>query len=284
MLADFAMGNSTVTEDAVLGGRLRLRQFKHGHRVGHDAILLAAACPGCAGEHVVDFGAGVGAAGLAVAARVAGTKVTLVELEATLAALAQENARLNGLEERVAVLNLDVEAPASAFAAAGLHPESAQRVLMNPPFNDSQRAQASPDGRRELAHHGSCEMLAGWVRAAGRLLQSGGTLTLIWRADALDTVLRALLPIFGGATVLPVYPGPDRAAIRVMVRATKGSRAPLALLPGLVLNDASGRVSEQADSVLRQGAILPLAQVHAPEVHGQSRGRCGRMPAPSGER
>ena len=84
-----------ITEDAVLGGRLRLRQPKRGHRVGHDAILLAAACPARAGDKAVDLGAGVGAAGLALAARVAGTSVTLVEIDPKLAALAAENARLN---------------------------------------------------------------------------------------------------------------------------------------------------------------------------------------------
>ena len=69
-----------VTEDAVLGGRLRLRQPSRGHRVGHDAILLAAAVPARAGEAVLDLGAGVGAAGLALAARVGGIKLTLVEI------------------------------------------------------------------------------------------------------------------------------------------------------------------------------------------------------------
>ena len=38
MLAD-----ADTTEDAVLGGRLILRQPRRGHRFGHDAILLAAA-------------------------------------------------------------------------------------------------------------------------------------------------------------------------------------------------------------------------------------------------
>src|SRR5436305_14154506 len=85
------------TEDAVLGGRLTLRQPKRGHRVGHDAILLAAATEACAGEYVVELGAGVGAAGLALAQRIAGTTATLVELDADLAALAQENAVRNGL-------------------------------------------------------------------------------------------------------------------------------------------------------------------------------------------
>ena len=70
-----------VTEDLVLGGALRLRQPRHGHRVGHDAVLLAAACPARAGEHVVELGAGVGAAGLAVAARRPDIMVTLVEID-----------------------------------------------------------------------------------------------------------------------------------------------------------------------------------------------------------
>jgi len=121
-----------VTEDAVLGGKLRLKQPTGGHRFGHDAILLAAACPARAGERVVDLGAGVGAAGLALALRVAGTNVVLVEIDAALAALAAENAQLNALAARVSSLVLDVAAPASAFAAAGLESESAARVLMNP--------------------------------------------------------------------------------------------------------------------------------------------------------
>src|SRR3977135_174455 len=101
---------SEISEDAVLGGRLRLKQPRRGHRVGHDAILLAAARPAGAGgaggglrggvggagpagagDAVVDLGAGVGAAGLALATRVGGTAVTLVEIDADLAALAAEN-------------------------------------------------------------------------------------------------------------------------------------------------------------------------------------------------
>ena len=148
-----------VTEDAILGGRLRLRQPKRGHRVGHDAILLAAACPARAGERVVDLGAGVGAAGLALAARVPDTTVTLVEIDPELAALAAANAERNDLAGRVRVAILDVAAPARAFAAAGLAPESVARVLMNPPFNDPARQRASPDRRRRLAHAGARDTL-----------------------------------------------------------------------------------------------------------------------------
>ena len=249
------------TEDAVLGERLRLKQPKRGHRVGHDAMLLAAACPARAGERVVDLGAGVGAAGLALAARVDGTIVTLVEVDARLAALAGENAQRNGLAARVRAAVLDVAAPARAFAAVGLAPESVARVLMNPPFNDPARQRTSPDRQRRLAHAGPGGTLTAWIKTAARLLRPRGTLTMIWRADGLTHVLRALDGAFGAAMVLPVHPKPEEPAIRVLLCATKASRAPLVLLPGLVLNDRAGRPTAEAESVLRRGAALRLGEI-----------------------
>src|SRR5262249_29410675 len=202
-------------------------------------------------------GAGVGPAGRALAVRVPGIPVTLVEIDAELAALAEENARRNGLADRVRAVALDVGAPARAFAAAGLGPGSAARVLMNPPFNDPGRARPSPDPGRRLAHAGETPV-AGGVRCAARLLQPRGSLALIWRADGLPELLRALTPGFGAIAVLPVHPQPDAPAIRVLVGAEKGSGAPLVLLPGLALNDAAGRPSAAAEAVLREGASLSL--------------------------
>src|SRR6202162_2088989 len=95
-----------LTEDAFLGGKLRLRQPKSGHRAGHDAMLLAAATPARPGDRVVDFGAGVGAAGLAVAKRVAGIEIILVEIDSRLADLARENSASNGLQAKVVVLDV----------------------------------------------------------------------------------------------------------------------------------------------------------------------------------
>ena len=138
------------SEDAFLGGRLRLRQPRSGHRAGHDAMLLAAATPARSGDRVVDFGAGVGAAGLAVAMRVGGIQIVLVERDETLAGLASRNAELNGIAAQVCIL--DVAGGAEVFASVGLGPDSADVVLMNPPFNDPARHRSSPDDIRRAAH------------------------------------------------------------------------------------------------------------------------------------
>jgi len=247
------------SEDAVLGGRLRLRQPLRGHRVGHDAILLAAATGGRAGEQAVDLGAGVGGAGLALAVRVGGLKVTLVEIDEVLCALAVENARRNRLDERVRALLADAEDP-KTLNAAGLAPASIDRVLMNPPFNDARRQNVSPDPRRRLAHAGEPGLLARWVASAAWLLKPQGVLTLIWRADALADVLGALAGEFGDIAVLPVLPRPQAAAIRVLVRAVRGGRARRRDYPALVLNDADGRPTPAAEAVLRAGDTLVVTE------------------------
>lgn len=247
-----------LTEDAFLDGQLLLRQPKSGHRSGHDAVLLAAATPAGPGNRVADLGAGVGAAGLSVARRVAGIELVLVEIDAILAELARANAVSNGIAAEVIVL--DVEADAAAFAAAGLVPDSIDAVLMNPPFNDPARHRISPDPARGIAHVATATTLSNWVHAARRILKPRGALTLIWRADGIAEVLAALDHGFGSLQILPVHGDPRRPANRILVRAIKGGRAPTQIHAALLLNDESGLPNKKVQEILAGRGSLPLAK------------------------
>jgi tRNA1(Val) A37 N6-methylase TrmN6 len=247
-----------VTEDAFLGGGLRLRQLKSGHRAGHDAVLLAAATPARSGNRVADLGAGVGAAGLAVARRVSDIDLVLVEIDATLAGLARANAAANALVAEVIVL--DVESSADAFAAADLSPDSIDVVLMNPPFNDSTRHRTSPDKARGIAHVATATTLANWIHAARRILKSKGMLTLIWRADGIAEVLAALDHGFGSLKILPIHGDVKGPANRILIRATKGGRAPTQIHSSLMLNDESGAPNKRVQEILAGKEILLLAK------------------------
>jgi tRNA1(Val) A37 N6-methylase TrmN6 len=248
--------SAATTDDAVLGGRLRLLQPAHGHRAGHDAILLAAAAP--ASKHAADLGAGVGTAGLALLARGAAERVTFVEIDPELAELARENAKRNDYEGRAEIIVADIrklvrrKGPASLAATADL-------VIVNPPFNDPGRRNASPDAGRRRAHAAADSELDPWLTAADRVLAAGGKLVLIHRPDALETILASLSGRFGAAEIIPIFPRPDAAAIRVIVRAIKGRRTPPSLRPGLVLNDADGRPTSAAEAILRGAAALDPA-------------------------
>jgi len=242
------------TDDAFLGGRLKLLQPLKGHRAGHDAILLAAAAPSSA--HAIDLGAGIGTAGLALLARKAAGRVTLVEIDAGLAALAQENAKRNGFGERAEIAAADALKLGRKGGAAHPAAGSADLVIMNPPFNDPARRNSSPDPLRRRAHNASDFDLAQWAGAAERLLASNGKLILIHRPEAIEAILATLKGRFGAAELIPIFPRADAPAIRLIVRAIKGRRTPPVLLSGLVLNDADNRPTGAAEKILRGGAAL----------------------------
>jgi len=104
------------------------------------------------------------------------------------------------------------------------------------------------------------ETLHAWVHAARRVLRSNGVLTLIWRADGIGDVLAALSRGFGSLSILPVHGEAERPAIRVLVRAVKGGRAPTRLLPGLILNDGSRLLKNDVTAILEGRAALPLGE------------------------
>ncbi|WP_454715001.1 tRNA1(Val) (adenine(37)-N6)-methyltransferase [Caulobacter segnis] len=245
------MDDTGVTEDRVLGGRVRLRQRLDGYRAGMDAALLAAACDALPGQRVIEAGCGVGGALLAAATRRPGAIFQGVERDSVAASLAVENAALNGLADRVAIAQGDVEA---GFRALGLPAFDA--VMTNPPFFDDPNALRAPAPAKSgawMADGG----LAAWTGFCLKAVREGGTITIIHRADRLADILDALAPKAGSFRIRPVAPFADAPAKRVIVRAIKTGKAPLVLLPPLVLHDRDGgKHSAAAEAILRGEAAL----------------------------
>jgi len=245
------------TEDAVLGGRVRLVQAARGYRAGLDAALLAAACDAGPGARVIEAGCGAGAALLAAATRRPQARFLGVERDPTAAALARENAALNGVSERVEIIEADV---AAAFPALGVAPFDA--ALANPPFFDDPGAIRGPAPARRgawLAEGG----LGAWTGFLLKAVREGGTITVIHRADRLADILALLGERAGSFQVRPVHPFAGEPAKRVLVRAVRTGKAPLKLLPPLVLHARTGETgakhTPEAEAILRGRAALDWA-------------------------
>jgi tRNA1(Val) A37 N6-methylase TrmN6 len=257
-----ALGETSV--DAFLGGRVEAVQPKAGHhRAGLEAVLIAAAIESTFTGTVIDLGAGVGVAGMAIAARCRAATVVLVErdreaVDLALAALARPaNA---GFAGRVSVVTTDIAASESVRVAAGLGRAVADAVVMNPPFHEAEEGTASPSAARAAAHVLAGGGLDPWLRTAASALKPDGRLVVIFRADRLDALLPALDGRFGGAAILPIYPRAGADAHRVLIAAVKGSRAPARLLPPLTLHpEAGGTYLAEAEMILRHGASLAEA-------------------------
>jgi tRNA1(Val) A37 N6-methylase TrmN6 len=249
-----AEGEAGRREDRLLGGRIRLVQPERGYRAAIDPVLLAAAVPARSGEHVLDLGAGVGAASLCLAARVPGCRVTGIELQPDLAALAAGNAEASGLADRVRVVRGDLLAPPPELEGlAGRF----DHVMANPPYLKAGTHTPPPDAGRAAAHGEGEADLAEWVACCARMLRPRGTATFVHRADRFDELAALLRRRFGGIVLFPLWPRRGSPARRILVQARLGARSPAGVEAGLVLHEGSGYTAE-TQAVLRDAAALTL--------------------------
>lgn len=240
-----------VKEDRLLDGRVRVQQPTRGYRAGMDAALLAAACPVGPSDRLIEAGSGVGAVLLQIAARRPGASFVGIERTEAAINLAQRNILANQMPERIEVRYGDI--------AEGFRPLDLpvfDWAISNPPFfEDANRLRAPAPERRDawIADDG----LAAWTTFLSKAVREGGIIVMIHRADALAEILGQLSPKAGSFQILPIHPFADQPAKRVIVRATKSGKAPLQVLPGLVLHDHSGaKHTPQAEALLRGQAEI----------------------------
>jgi tRNA1(Val) A37 N6-methylase TrmN6 len=248
------------TVDAFHRGGFHLVQpADRGHRAGMDAMMLAAAVPSAFAGRLADFGAGAGAAGLAVLSRCEKASALLVEKSPEMAAFAEATLThpANGhLADRAVVLAADVMLSGRARADAGLGDNTFDFVIMNPPFNaDADRA--TPDALKREAHVLSDGLFDSWVRSAAAVARPGGGIAVIARPEQIGALLDAFRGRFGNAEMLAVHPRADKPAIRVVLRGVKGGRGKLSIRPPLILHEVdSNRFGPRADAICNGLASL----------------------------
>lgn len=243
------------TVDAFHRGRFWLVQPRQGHRAGMDAMMLAAAVPSGFSGRLADFGAGAGAATLAVLSRCPEARAVLVERSAEMAAFAAATLAHPGnahLGDRASVLKADVTLAGRARHGAGLADNSFDFVVMNPPFNAAQD-RATPDALRREAHVAEDGLFERWIRSAAAVVKPRGGLAAIARPEQLVAILDAMEGRFGDAEMLCVHPRPDAAAIRIVVRAVLGARGKLSIRPPLTLHGASGNEPTERTEMINNG-------------------------------
>jgi tRNA1(Val) A37 N6-methylase TrmN6 len=224
------MNNAGETVDAFHFGGFHIVQPKgRGHRAGMDAMLLASMVVADRPIRVADLGAGAGAAGMGVAARLPGAEITLVERSLEMAGYARksmglaDNAEIAG---RLRLIEADVTLKGKARVAAGLEDDTYDHVIMNPPFNDASDRKA-PDGLKAEAHAMHDDLFEAWIRTAGAILRPGGQMSLIARPESIAEIILACGKRFGGIEITLLHPREGEGAIRVIFSAIKGSRARL---------------------------------------------------------
>lgn len=233
----------------VLDGAVTLHQPAQGFRTSIDAVLLAAACPAKEGSHILDLGCGVGSSGFCALHRINNTRLTGIDIVPENIDLAQKNAETNNLTKRCVFENINMK----DFQKNGF-----DHIICNPPFEDAGKHLHSPHDHKAKAigHMAPENSIQDWITCAFNAVKSGGTLTMIHKAGAMQELMIALGKSWGATEIIPLFPKEGRAPKRVIIRTIKHRKSPSILHPGLILHNDDGSYTQEAENILRDGGAL----------------------------
>ncbi|MGX9726640.1 MAG: tRNA1(Val) (adenine(37)-N6)-methyltransferase [Candidatus Electronema sp. VV] len=221
-----------LSEDSLFDGRIICRQHREGYRFSVDAVLLAHFCQPAGQGRVLDFGCGCGVIGLILCHRHPELRLTGLELQPALAALARSNAEANQLGSRFDVRQGDLRQ-----INACIPPESFDLVVSNPPYYRAGGGRISREDECALARHELAADPDSVLAAAAFAVKNRSAVCCIYPAERLATVLAVmtrnkLIP----KRLQPVhsYPEDDRARL-VLIEAVKNGGEGLRLLPPLYI-------------------------------------------------
>lgn len=216
------------TIDEFMHGRLRLIQSKCGYRFSIDAVLLSHFVTTRINDRVVDFGTGCGIIPLILLMTRPIAHVLGLEIQPDLARQAARNAALNGFGGRMSVVVSDIRRIPIAMLSADV-------VICNPPYRQVSSGRINPNPQRAIARHEILMSLDDILRAAKRILRSGGRVALIYPAGRIgDMVTKMRAHGLEPKRIRFVHPDGVSESKLVMVEGCAGGRRGLKVLPPLL--------------------------------------------------
>ncbi len=240
-----------VTHDALLRGRLLLKQPREGYRTNVDALLLAHFANGTKqARSALDLGCGVGAVGLALMHLDAAARVTFADVDAAALALAAENAARNGFDARASVLEVDVRRRWPAT-----HAHRFDLVVCNPPYAIAGATRLPKIASVARARVGDDDTLDGFARATRQALGAASRACFVYPTRELDRLFRSIRRAGLEPKRMRLVHGTPRAEARVALVECKPARAGgLIVEPPLVETDGEGRATAALTAIVDGGS------------------------------
>ena len=208
---------------------------------GMDAVLLTGFAKVREGENVLDLGTGTGIIPILLAAKTKGESFSGLEISEKSVDMAVRSVALNGIEDRVSIVQGDIKKAGELFA-----PASFDVVTSNPPYMPENHGRVKQDLDKAAARHEIFCTLEDVVSAAARLLKAGGRFYMVHRPFRLAEIIRALSEHrLEPKRMRLVYPYADREPNMVLIEAVRGGRPRMTVEKPLIVYQAPGEYTRE---------------------------------------
>lgn len=167
---------------------LKLIQNKKGFCFGVDAVLLSDYAKGIKkGSTVVDIGTGTGIVAILLCAKTNLKKIYGIELQKEVANIAQRNVELNGLDDKMEVININIK---DVFSK--LEKNKIDVIVTNPPYKKHDTGVKNLDTRQLISRHEVECTLEDIIKNASLLLKDLGEFYMVHRAERIVDIFVTL--------------------------------------------------------------------------------------------
>ena len=198
---------------------------------GMDAVLLTGFVKIKSGERVLDMGTGTGIIPILLEAKTKASHFTALEIQADSADMAKRSVKINGLEEKIAVVQGDIKEAGLLFGAASFNV-----VTTNPPYMIGEHGLKNPDEAKAIARHEVLCTLEDVVREAAKVLKSSGRFYMVHRPFRLAEIVRTLSAYGLELKRLQfVHPYIDKEPNMVLLECIKGAKPRVTVEPPIIV-------------------------------------------------
>lgn len=208
---------------------------------GMDAVLLSGFASAPEGGRVLDLGTGTGIIPILMSAKTKASELVGLEIQADSADMAMRSVRLNDLDSKVKIVQGDIKEAGQIFDAA-----SFDVVTSNPPYMIGGHGLQNPDSPKAIARHEVLCDLEDVVKAAARLLKSGGKFYMVHRPFRLSEIMVVMHEYkLEPKRMQLVYPFADKEPTMVLIEGARGGRPRLTVEKPLIIYEAPGRYTPE---------------------------------------
>lgn len=208
---------------------------------GIDAVFLCGFANVRPGESVLDLGTGTGILPILLEARSKGAHFTGIELQPESADMARRSVALNGLGDRIDIVEGDLREAGGLFLPASFHV-----VTANPPYMKDGGGLLNPGLPKAMARHEITCTLGDVTRAAAKFLRPGGRFYMVHRPFRLTEIVCELVKCgLEPKRMRFVHPFADREPGMVLIESRKGGSSRLTVEKPLIIYESPGKYTEE---------------------------------------
>ena len=203
---------------------------------GMDAVLLSGFARAKKQERCLDLGCGNGIIPILMEAKTEGKHFTGLEIQPESADMAKRSVALNGLQDRIDIVEGDIKDASKIFGASSFHV-----VTTNPPYMTAQHGLTNVYEAKTIARHEVLCNLEDIIRESARLLMPGGRFYMVHRPFRLAEIISLMVQYrMEPKRMRLVYPYVDREPNMVLIEAVRGGRPRMTVEKPLIVYEKPG--------------------------------------------